>query len=249
VPLPGALQVKLRAGDGVAYSSPAILHWGSIYGDRKRRTLHGGFAVPGFGFEDSEGIAPLLPLLSPHAQGCFSRWRDRYWRQLDLEEAALRSAMDVGAGARARFIALVDGLVPNRGEASRAHSIVLLSKAARRIYFYHHQSLIAEPEQEPRQEQQNTELHLCTSPNGFLQPGPVLYARFSAEEAVMLWECFAGIDAALQNESAQLGWEPGFQGGLSSYRFHEVPPARELMPRFGGKRGGVRAASCQAAKL
>ena len=29
-PLPGALHVQLKAGDGVAYSSPAILHWGSI---------------------------------------------------------------------------------------------------------------------------------------------------------------------------------------------------------------------------
>ena len=89
-PLPNALQVKLKAGDGVAYSSPAILHWGSRYGDCKRRTLHGGYCVPGFGYSSG---TPFLPLLSPSAQACFRRWEERHAHQVDAEERALRSLL------------------------------------------------------------------------------------------------------------------------------------------------------------
>jgi len=138
------------------------------------------------------------------------------------------------AGDPARFTELVDALVPGRGVAGRAHSIVLLSKAARRAFFFHNQNLIpdAHPDQDPPQEPHNTDLPLCTGPNGYLQPGPVLYSRFTPKEARELWGCFQHIDAALQ-APGPLGWEPGFQGGLSNYTFHEVPEPYGLVPRFG----------------
>eukprot|EP01043_Picozoa_sp_COSAG02_P062122 COSAG02_NODE_8494_length_2550_cov_2.567523_2_plen_436_part_00 len=233
-PLPGALHVRLKAGDGVAYSSPAILHWGSRYGSCKRRTLHGGYCVPGFGYSRT---APFLPLLSPFAQACFRRWQERHARQVRAEELVLRSALKPQAGveAREKFNALVDELVPGRGIASRAHSLVLLSKAARRIFYYHHQHLISQPDpqQQPPQELHNNEDALCTAPNGYLQPGPVLYDRFTAWEAKELWRRFEHIDQALQMPSPSAGglnWEPGFQGGLSVYTFHNVPPIEDLEP-------------------
>ena len=43
VPLPGAVQTHLNAGDGVVYVLP-ILHWGSNYSRKMRRTIHGGFS-------------------------------------------------------------------------------------------------------------------------------------------------------------------------------------------------------------
>ena len=42
-PVPGGVQTRLKAGDGVAYILP-ILHWGSNYSTKMRRTVHGGFA-------------------------------------------------------------------------------------------------------------------------------------------------------------------------------------------------------------
>jgi hypothetical protein len=247
-PLPGALQVHLRAGDGVAYSSPAILHWGSRYGDRKRRTLHGGYCVPGFGYSSG---TPFLPLLSSSAQACFRRWEERHAHQVDAEERALRSLLLPAAAAaaagdagprREEFNALVDALVPGRGVAGRAHSIVLLSKAARRIFYYRHQQLIPppHPRQDPPQEEHNTDLPLCTAPNGYLQPGPELYSRFSVAEARELWARFEHIDRALQvpslpAASGELQWKPGFQGGLSLYNFHDVPSIEDLEPRLLGE--------------
>src|SRR5439155_3541711 len=41
-PLPGSIPVELKAGDGVAYTN-FILHWGSDYTTRLRRTIHLGY--------------------------------------------------------------------------------------------------------------------------------------------------------------------------------------------------------------
>ena len=43
LPVPGWVQTNLRAGDGVVYILP-LLHWGSNYSTRLRRTIHGGFS-------------------------------------------------------------------------------------------------------------------------------------------------------------------------------------------------------------
>ena len=43
VPVSGGIQTHLKAGDGVVYILP-ILHWGSNYSTRLRRTVHGGFS-------------------------------------------------------------------------------------------------------------------------------------------------------------------------------------------------------------
>ena len=42
--LPGGVPVDLNAGDGVVYNN-CMLHWGSNYAPKLRRTLHGGHAV------------------------------------------------------------------------------------------------------------------------------------------------------------------------------------------------------------
>ena len=43
VPLPGGMPVELNAGDGVVYTH-LLLHWGSYYSSKMRRTLHPGSA-------------------------------------------------------------------------------------------------------------------------------------------------------------------------------------------------------------
>ena len=45
-PCPGGVPVDLKAGDGVIYNN-CMLHWGSNYAPKLRRTLHGGHAVAG----------------------------------------------------------------------------------------------------------------------------------------------------------------------------------------------------------
>ena len=43
-PLPGGMRVELKAGDGLIYYH-SMLHWGSNYSPKLRRTVHGGIAV------------------------------------------------------------------------------------------------------------------------------------------------------------------------------------------------------------
>ena len=63
VPLPGAVQAKLRAGDAVVYILP-LLHWASDYSTKVRRTVHGGFSE----FNYYPGLDSYLHTLSPTAQ-------------------------------------------------------------------------------------------------------------------------------------------------------------------------------------
>ena len=63
VPLPGAVQAKLRAGDAVVYILP-LLHWASDYSTKFRRTVHGGFSE----FSYYPGLDSYLHTLSPTAQ-------------------------------------------------------------------------------------------------------------------------------------------------------------------------------------
>ena len=45
--------MDLKAGDGVAYILP-LLHFGSRYSTKTRRTLHGGYSI----YADLPGMAP-----------------------------------------------------------------------------------------------------------------------------------------------------------------------------------------------
>ena len=67
-PLASGVQTHLNAGDGVAYILP-ILHWGSNYSTKLRRTIHGGFSD----FTHYPDLS-YLEHLSPAAQTTFSRW-------------------------------------------------------------------------------------------------------------------------------------------------------------------------------
>ena len=86
----GGVPVELRAGDGVIYSN-FLIHWGSDYTTKLRRTLHGGHAIfghyPELGFTES---------LAPWARERFAGWDRRSARMQDLTAATLR------AGHRAR---------------------------------------------------------------------------------------------------------------------------------------------------
>eukprot|EP01051_Picozoa_sp_SAG22_P006719 SAG22_NODE_450_length_10398_cov_8.760171_2_plen_322_part_00 len=75
VPLPGEVVADLKAGDGVVYVSPTILHWGSSYTSKLRRCIHGGYSV---GMTSSTGMmGPFLPHLSDASRALFIGWRDR----------------------------------------------------------------------------------------------------------------------------------------------------------------------------
>ena len=126
IPLPGAIQVKLQPGDGVAYASPGILHWGSNYSTAMRRTIHGGFSVLGYNSE-----LKFLDAVAPSTRAKFTQWADRNADIVARQEGIFRAVLGGGLSASA-YERMVGELVPTHsGELSRRHTHICLSKAVR----------------------------------------------------------------------------------------------------------------------
>ncbi len=203
-PVPGAVQTHLAAGDGVAYILP-LLHWGSRYNARMRRTIHGGFSE----YTEQKDL-PFLEHLSPASQATFKRWNERSSQTFEHIEEALRAVVDSDGTA---YKAALERLHPGRGEKGRLLSTIFLSKSAKRINQLKSPDFDSLPEQE---QVWATSIHPMT-----LQWGKPLADRFSDQEAELLWTRFKFVDDLLQDEEVQ--WVPGFQGDETHYYFDQVP--------------------------
>ena len=204
VPVPGGVQTHLNAGDGVAYILP-ILHWGSNYSTKMRRTIHGGFAR----LTHADDIS-WMKYLSPDAQDTYSRWHQRSEGYIDHAESALRAVLAKNAAA---YQAALDVLHPGRGPKGVLQSTICLSKTAKHILnqrCHDFDSLSAFEQQGVHQ------VHPMT-----LQWGLPLGERFTAEEARLLWQRFQPVDDTMQVEEEHT--LPGFQGKHTRYLFEEVP--------------------------
>ena len=203
-PVPGGVQTHLRAGDGVVYILP-ILHWGSNYTTKQRRTIHGGFARL-----THWHTIQWIEHLSPGARDTCLRWNERAAGYMNHGEAALRAVL---AADTAAYKHALDVLHPGRGDKGIVKSTICLSKTARHIYNQHcrdEDSLTA-------LEAQGIEaVHPMT-----LQWGRPLGDRFTPEEAEVLWTRFKPVDEIMQSDDSRL--LPGFQGGETRYLFEEVP--------------------------
>jgi hypothetical protein len=117
-PPPGAVQVRLRAGDGVCYSLP-ILHWASRYSATPlRRTLHGNYHAHGWSaYLDSArteagvavSAANFVRHLQPESQAAFQRWHALSAAAQNQTERALRAAAATAAAAAAAAAAAGGG--------------------------------------------------------------------------------------------------------------------------------------------
>ena len=203
-PLANGVQTHLNAGDGVAYILP-ILHWGSNYSTKKRRTIHGGFSD--FSYYPDLGY---LERLAPTAQADFKRWHQHSEIKKSQTEAVLRAALKKEGAA---YRAALDNLHPDRGHKGQLQSTLFLSKAARRI---HHLKQPNFAELPPRDQSHATSMHPMT-----LQWGQSIADRFSPTEAAALWTRFKPIDDALQDPELQSS--PGFQGEESHYYLNDIP--------------------------
>ena len=203
-PLPGAIQTHLAAGDGAVYILP-LLHWGSRYNAKMRRTIHGGFSE----FTHYSDLS-YLEHLSPASQATFKRWNQRSDQTLDQIEGALRAVINADGGA---YQAGLERLHPGRGEKARLLSTIFLSKSAKCIHHLKSHCFDSLPAQE---QGWATSIHPMT-----LQWGKPLADRFTAQESDILWARFKYVDDLLQGEEDQ--WTPGFQGERSRYYFEQVP--------------------------
>ena len=203
-PFPGGVQTHLNAGDGVAYILP-ILHWGSNYSTKMRRTIHGGFST-----FTQYGNQSYMKHLSISAQETFGRWIQRSDQMITHTESILRSAIKKDAAA---YHASLEKLHPGRGEKGKMLSTVYLSKIARRVYE------CKQPDFENLSEEDRAwtiRSHPIT-----LQWGLPLADRFSFEEARTLWDRFKPVDARTQSDIE--GAAPGYEDRPSRYHFNEMP--------------------------
>ena len=135
--LEGGVPAKLKAGDGIVYPN-LMMHWGSTYTSRLRRTIHMGFRTFG---------APILPYVhqlewhdtpnfmqyaSDDVRTHFAAAEEHYDRERAQIAAALRAMI---ARDGQRFCGELAGLHP--GEACRMVSVVLMCRIANKVIQLH----------------------------------------------------------------------------------------------------------------
>ena len=204
VPLPGAVQTHLNAGDGVVYILP-ILHWGSNYSRKMRRTIHGGFS----NFTHYQSL-DYVDYVSPSVQEKFDRWNERSTQMQVRTEKALQAAIEKDADA---YHAALEQLHPGRGEKGKMLSTVFLCKAACFVALMHGCELADIPDD---LQNRGKGFHAIT-----LNWGPPFAERFTKAEAATLWERFKRLDALLKTDEEL--YLPGFQSGPMHYYFNEMP--------------------------
>ncbi|MBM3264075.1 MAG: phytanoyl-CoA dioxygenase family protein [candidate division Zixibacteria bacterium] len=202
--VPGGIPVELKAGDGVVYTN-TILHWGSNYSAKHRRTIHLGyrsFGGPVFPYVNRfYRDRPFTACLSPQAQAAFEDFARLYYAEADVIEATYRSilAKDVDG-----FLTHLAVLHP--GEKQRIVCLILLSKLVYKMKFHTHKNR--------------------PGYGGDWSYDEDLLPRFTPEELDLLWQRFVPLDARLQADTEQ--YTPGFQSGAMRYYFEEMPAGLDV---------------------
>ncbi len=203
-PMPGGIPVELNAGDGVVYVH-LMLHWGSNYTTRLRRTVHLGyrrFGGDGFPVVHWRHWEPTLPQELPeHLQGPFNHFDGLYRDELAVFESLFQAVIDADGE---RFRSELSRLHPSR--EGQMVAIVLLSKIAGKL-----SSLARTPELER------------SGQVPWYNEGDFrdLAGGFSAEEAMLLGKRFEETGRRLQHDEEQV-WH-GFQGVKSKYEMNQMP--------------------------
>ena len=203
-PLPNGVQTHLEAGDGVVYILP-ILHWGSNYSPKMRRTIHGGFST-----HTSIDDLSFTNYISPQAQEAFARWNNRSEQMKQHTEDALRAVL---SGDGSAYLSALDNLHTWRAEKGRILSTVFLCKAALAI------RLRKDP---PLQDiAEDLQRRLLGKHPITLNWGSKFADRFTPEEAHLLWDRFSPLEARLQSDEEH--FVPGFQSIPMKHYFNEMP--------------------------
>ena len=202
-PLPGSIPVELKAGDAVVYIN-LLFHQGNNYSTKLRRTIHGGHSIWGQ-IRDME----FSKFLSSPGREIAEREPERIGKLLDATEAALRSVMAKDARS---YHGALETLQPGAGEEGKMVLTIYLSKIALFIHYLKNQdgNDLAEPLR-----QRAVRPHAIT-----LHWGPQFADRFTDEEADVLQQRFAALDAKLQAEKEH--FVPGFQSQPMRYFFNEM---------------------------
>ena len=205
VPLPGSIPVELKAGDGVVYTH-LLLHWGSYYSSKMRRTLHPGYRPFGFAAMPNvhwrhwkPGFYHYLPDM---VRQQFETWDQIFFAELDLVAEILHAITD---NNRTQFLAAFEQLHPSPYDCMV--SIIMLSKLAAKLYKHKYSN---------------------DNPSALWGNGRdlvYLAGHFNDQQTEILCQRFHELDQRLKPSSAE--HYPGFQK-TSDYNAIDMPPNFEM---------------------
>ena len=215
-PLPGSIPVKLKAGDGVtrplarvslgcvphtwrsvqvAYTN-FLMHWGSNYSTKLRRTLHAGYQSFDSGvqfryFHLWWSLPWARARLPAELQPPFARWAAAIAREHDIIDGAFRALLRRDGGS---FCAALDRL--HRGKEQQLVTAIHLLWIAK--------DLFEMSQEEAKRSAGGPEEEGASSPpvderNRFLWED--LRRRYEPEELAALWARFGGLDEQLRYRS------------------------------------------------
>lgn len=207
MPLPGGIPVELKAGDGVVYTN-FLLHWGSNYSPRLRRTIHVGYQSSGgplFRYFHLWWNPDFTTRLPSAMRAMFDRWTGCLIQERAQIERIFRAMLARDAAA---FRAGLAGLHP--GEQGRMVCVVQLCKLAKKLHE------VTRPE--------TLHLPLEKRPGGIFGDAvwyEALLRRMTPEEYDLLWRRFAALDARLRADGEEN--IAGTQARSAQYRVYEMP--------------------------
>ena len=215
-PMPGGIPVELRAGDGIVYSH-FILHWGSNYSAKLRRTVHLGyralggpvFPVVNAYYWKSEFTTPLPQRIRDRFQD-FSRLHQE---QCDVMESTLRAILNKDR------VAFMDGLgTLHPGSEGRMVCVVFLSKWVDKLRKLRSPEIrnLSQEEQINAIGEHRLNFHVYSD---FAQ-------RFSEAEAKQLRERFSTLFERIESEIERCSVDRASR--VMRYRFTEMPAGFEV---------------------
>ena len=194
-PLPGGIPVELSAGDAVVYLN-TMLHWGSDYSARLRRTVHLGYRAFGaaiyphaHAFNWDLGFTGRL---SADTRRQFERFFELHADERRVIESLLRAALRRDADGLVRELAIL-----HPGVEGRIVALALLSKLVVRLP------------------------GLAQAEHAGYDLRKDIADAFTAGEIEAIGRRFAALDAALRAPADH--FVPGFQDGPAGYAFNDMP--------------------------
>ena len=190
-PLPGAVPVELKAGDGVVYTN-FILHWASNYTPKLRRTIHIGYQSFGgplyryFSLRWNLGFTKNLPhsLRKP-----FEHWARLKSHEHDIIENVYRAMLDRDPAGFHKGLAAL-----HPGENGKMVCVVILCKLAQTIHAMTRPGFPSLPIEE--------KFRIVRPDEAYLHED--VACRFTGEEIDVLWQRFLVLDAALQTDETHV---------------------------------------------
>jgi hypothetical protein len=191
-PLEGGIPAALCPGDGIVYPN-VMMHWGSTYTSKLRRTIHlgyrsfGGNIFPYAHQLDWYHNDGFLKYVSAESRAHFERSAEHYVKERDQIEATFRAMIDRDEPVfRSRLATL------HPGATGRMVSVVLLCRIANKIVLLHKPNLA-------RMSIEERKPHIDGSPPAYYSED--MARRFTPDQATVLEQRFAKLNERLQQDA------------------------------------------------